>query len=451
VNPGGRTATGFRGRPTGPSDDGAAVDGPEITAPEAWDLKGRDMTSFALNNGRVVVVSAHPDDETLAIGGLLQSLRRGGARLEMVVATDGEAAFPSLGLDRRAVLGRCRRAEMAEALRELELIDVPVTWLGFPDSALCEADLSDALRPVLATADMCLAPWPLDPHPDHRAAGVAVRKAAGVGTEVWGYPIWTWPWEHPRTMALPWRLAARHRLDEGERRRKQAAISAFASQLGPGPVGEPPIVAPEACAHFETGVEVLFRVPPLGSTPLARFADLYAANADPWGTATREYERRKREVTMASLPRARYRRALDVGCGTGLLTANLAGRCDEVVAFDGVTAAVGATRAATAGLGNVYVELARLPAQVPPGPFDLVVFSEVLYYLDSADLALALAAIDSRLEPGADILAVDWRRATHDAPRDAHSAHAQLLAHADWEVVVEHCEPQFVLHVLRRV
>ncbi len=141
-------------------------------------------------------------------------------------------------------------------------------------------------------------------------------------------------------------------------------------------------------------------MPPLGSTPLVRFADLYAANADPWGTATREYECRKREVVMACLPRGRYRRALDVGCGTGLLTAKLAGRCDEVVAFDGVAAAVGATRAATAGLGNVRVELARLPDQVPPGPFDLVVFSEVLYYLDSADLALALATIESRLDRG---------------------------------------------------
>ena len=446
----GRTATAGRDSPVWPVDDGAAANGREVTAPEAWDLAGRDMASFALNHGRVVVISAHPDDETLAIGGLLQSLHRGGADLEMVIATDGEAAFPSLGSDRRAALGRRRRAEMTAALTQLELNDVPVTWLGFPDSALREADLSETLRPVTATADMCLAPWPEDPHPDHRAAGVAARTAAGTGTEVWGYPVWTWPWEDPRTASLPWGLAARHRLDEGERRRKEAAISAFTSQLGPGPLGEPPIVVPDACAHFKTGVEVLFRVPPVGSTPLARFANLYAANADPWATATREYESRKRDVALACLPRPRYRRALDVGCGTGLLTAKLASRCDEVVAFDGVTAAVAATRAATMGLENVRVELARLPDQVPGGPFDLVVFSEVLYYLDSADMALVLATLESRLEPGADILAIDWRPPTHDAPRDAHSAHGQLLAHADGEVLVDHREPEFLLHVLRR-
>ena len=219
--------------PIGPEDDGAAVNGPEITAPEAWDLVGRDMVSFVVNRGRVVVISAHPDDETLAIGGLLQSLHRAGARLEMVIATDGEAAFPSLGPDQRAALGRCRRAEMTEALRQLGLNDVPITWLGFPDSALREDDLSEALRPVIATADMCLAPWPEDPHPDHRAAGVAARAAAGPGTEVWGYPIWTWAWENPGTVSLPWSRAARHRLDEGERRRKDAAISSFPSQLGP--------------------------------------------------------------------------------------------------------------------------------------------------------------------------------------------------------------------------
>ena len=139
--------------PIGPEDDGAAVNGPEITAPEAWDLVGRDMVSFVLNRGRVVVISAHPDDETLAIGGLLQSLHRAGARLEMVIATDGEAAFPSLGPDQRAALGRCRRWEMTEALGQLGLNDVPITWLGFPDSALSDDDLSEALRPIIATAE----------------------------------------------------------------------------------------------------------------------------------------------------------------------------------------------------------------------------------------------------------------------------------------------------------
>ena len=450
VDQSGPTATAWSDCPIGPADNGTAVNSREVTAPEAWDLGGRDMASFALNHGRVVVISAHPDDETLAIGGLLQSLHRSGADLEIVIATDGEAAFPFLGSDRRAALGRRRRAEMAEALIQLELSDVPITWLGFPDSALSEADLSEMLRPITATADMCLAPWPEDPHPDHRAAGVAARTAAGTGTEVWGYPVWTWPWEDPRTVSLPWGLAARHRLDEGERRRKEAAISAFISQLGPGPLGEPPVVAADACAHFKTGVEVLFRVPPVRSTPLARFANLYAANADPWGTATREYESRKRDVALACLPRPRYRRALDVGCGTGLLTVELASRCDEVVAFDGVAAAVAATREATVGLENVRVEMARLPDQVPAGPFDLVVFSEVLYYLDRADMAMVLATLERRLEPGADILAVDWRPPTHDAPRDADSAHAQLLAHADVEVLVDHREPEFLLHVLRR-
>jgi LmbE family N-acetylglucosaminyl deacetylase len=438
-----------RNYPTQPATE-EALDGPQITPPEAWDLAGRDMAPFVLHEGRVVAISAHPDDETLAIGGLLQSLYRAGARIEMVIATDGEAAFPALGREARAALGQCRRAEMTEALHQLGLNDIPVTWLGLPDSGLREADLIDVLRPFVGTADVCLAPWPGDPHPDHRAAGIAARKAAGAGTEVWGYPIWTWPWKDPGAEELPWRLAARHRLDDDEWRRKQAAISSFSSQLGPGPSGEPPIVSAEACAHFEAGVEVLFRVPPSDSTPLVRFDALYEANADPWGTNTREYEFRKREVVMACLPRRHYRRALDVGCGTGLLTADLASRCNEVVAFDGVAAAVRASRRATAGLTNVRVELARLPDEVPVGPFDLVVFSEVLYYLDAADLARTLVTLERQLDRVADIVAIGWRPATHDAPRDAEGAHEQLLGREGWEVIVEHREPEFLLHVLRR-
>ena len=62
----------------------------------------------------------------------------------------------------------------------------------------------------------------------------------------------------------------------------------------------------------------MFRVPRSGSAPVSRFAELYAAG-DPW-RADSLYERRKRAVVLASLPRERYRRAFEPGCGAGELT-----------------------------------------------------------------------------------------------------------------------------------
>ena len=139
-------------------------------------------------------------------------------------------------------MARCRRYEMVEAVRHLGLDDVPVAWLGLADSAVSADELSEALGPIMAGADMCLAPWPEDPHPDHQAAGTAARRAAGPETQVWGYPVWTWPWKDPQDAPIPWKLAARHQLGADDRQRKLAAIAAFGSQLGPGPLGEAPII-----------------------------------------------------------------------------------------------------------------------------------------------------------------------------------------------------------------
>lgn len=66
----------------------------------------------------------------------------------------------------------------------------------------------------------------------------------------------------------------------------------------------------------------------------AHLAALYADADDPWHTHSSAYERLKFEQTLASLPRPRYRRCLEVGCGAGALTARLARFCDEVVAMD---------------------------------------------------------------------------------------------------------------------
>lgn len=420
------------------------------TSPPDWALESRRLPPLRLSGGRVVVVSAHPDDETLGAGGFITALQRAGADLSFVVASDGEAAFPHLDRPARADLAQLRRREMSEALRLLGIADREPVWLGFPDSALPRAELADALAPHLAGADVCIVPWPNDPHPDHAAAGLAARDAAGADSEIWAYPIWTWVWEPPSRTPLPWHTAACHRLSDAERAAKERAIRAFGSQVGPGPAGSPPVVDAAALAHFCQGVEVLFRLPGPSSTPPERFESLYRHSPDPWSTASSVYERRKRRITLDSLPRSRYDRALDAGCGTGVLTAELADRCGRVVAFDGAEGALQAAGRVTAGRDNVSLTRLLLPGPLPAGPFDLVVFSEVLYYLNAGDLESTIDATEAVVAPGADLVAVDWRPVTPDAPRDADAAHRQLCDRSGWETLVEHRERQFVLHVLRR-
>jgi LmbE family N-acetylglucosaminyl deacetylase len=282
---------------------------------------------------RVTVVAAHPDDETLGASGCLQALHRAGARITLAVATDGEAAYPALDADGRRALARARRLELSAALRAQGLDDVDVHWLGLPDSGLegCAAALRTALRPLLADADAYLAPWDGDPHPDHRAVGLAAADVAPVTAHGWAYPIWMWAWLTPDDPAVPWDRARVLRLDAAVLAAKRAAVATFTSQVGPGPDGSPPVLDAAMLAHTARPAELLFRIARTASAPAARFAELYADGADPWRAGS-WYERRKRAVVLASLPRERYRRAFEPGCGTGELTRELAARCDAVLA-----------------------------------------------------------------------------------------------------------------------
>ena len=180
---------------------------PPTTSPQAWSaaVARHAVAPMVVEGGRLVVVAAHPDDETLGTGGFLQAARAAGAHIELVVATDGEAAFGAPDDELR----RTRWRELRAALGELGLGDVPVHRLGLPDSGLagCHDELVAALTPLLAGAHTALAPWTGDPHPDHAAAGHAVLAAATAATHRWTYPIWTLPWSTPEEQADP--VAAR--------------------------------------------------------------------------------------------------------------------------------------------------------------------------------------------------------------------------------------------------
>ena len=112
--------------------------------------------------------------------------------------------------------------------------------------------------------------------------------------------------------------------------------------------------------------------------------------------------------------------------------------------------AVARARTALAGRSAVRVREAALPDGVPEGPLDLVVFSEVLYYLDDATVATTLDRTLAAAAPGADVVAVHWRGWPAEAPRDAAATHRLLTERPELVLVVEHTDEDFLLHVLRR-
>jgi SAM-dependent methyltransferase len=127
------------------------------------------------------------------------------------------------------------------------------------------------------------------------------------------------------------------------------------------------------------------------------FESLYQADPDPWRFATSAYERKKYAATLSALPNRRFPSALEIGCSIGIFTRLLASRCDHLLAIDVSNAALTQARLNCAAL-PVTFENRRIPAEWPPGRFDLIVLSEVLYYLTADDVRRTAALARSALQ-----------------------------------------------------
>ena len=146
------------------------------------------------------------------------------------------------------------------------------------------------------------------------------------------------------------------------------------------------------------------------SVPPAYFEAMFAGNDDPWSFRTRWYETRKRAMTLASLPRARYRHAFEPGCANGELSAELAARCDRLLIADGTQRAVAIARRRVSSLSQVEVMQAWVPDDWPQHMFDLVVISELGYFLSPDALEKLIRKVRASLQPGGTVLACHWRQ-----------------------------------------
>ena len=179
------------------------------------------------------------------------------------------------------------------------------------------------------------------------------------------------------------------------------------------------------------------------------FDGQYASSPDPWGFASRWYERRKYAISVAMLPSERYRNAFEPGCSIGELTAMLAPRCDALLSCDVSAAAVTAAARRTAAFRQVRVERRPVPGGWPAGTgrFDLVVFSEMLYYLGDDDLRRTLDLATAALEPGGTLLAVHWRHRVTQYPRTGDEVHEAIAARPALTLTADHQEPDFLAQV----
>lgn len=430
------------------------------------DVRPVDLTGVA----HLIVVAAHPDDESLGAGGLIARCAGAGLPIEVIVATDGEKSHPGSLVLREPELARIRRSELRESVAAVAPT-ASIDFLGLPDAGLrAHRDaLAEAIRArILGPHTLVIAPWRADGHGDHEAAGLAAQQAVeGTEARLLEYPIWLWHWAAPEDDRVPWSSFATFDLSAGERLSKAQAIEAHETQqtaLSLRPEDQP--VLDEAfLEHFARGFEVFIESEPHSdahvpadsrtATPSASlgqdFFDRFYADADdPWGFETRWYEKRKRSITIASLPRERFGRALEVGCSIGVLTEQLADRCDAVLAVDVAERPLAIARQRLAARSSVRFERMLLPGEWPEGTFDLIVVSEVGYYWSAADRSRAIGLAERSLAADGVLVLCHWRHAVKDYPEAGDAVHQAFVSESSLVRLVFHEEEDFLLDILVR-
>lgn len=197
-----------------------------------------------------LVLSPHPDDETLGAGGLIYQLTSARIPVSVIAVTDGELAYGET-----SGLAALREYEQLRALAHLGLTPPDIHRLRLPDSSVAtvEAALVAALQPHLHPGMHLVAPWKRDFHPDHEACGRAAELlATRIPLQLTSYVFWTWHRGTPASFDghAPVRLL----LDEAALQAKQRALLCHQSQLS-HPSGQP-ILPPNLLAPVARPFEV---------------------------------------------------------------------------------------------------------------------------------------------------------------------------------------------------
>ena len=410
----------------------------------------------------LLVVAPHPDDEILGASALLGGALRAGSQITVLAVSDGEGSH--IDVDQSPETASLAEIRTAESRKALDLLADSIRAAASPTGVTSEApgadgsarspivrerlrlpdgdvasyqeQLTEALVGALGgmpAGTVVAAPLPTDGHPDHDASGRAAEAAAGrTGAGLVHYPVWLWHHSAPEDAEseVPWQLARSIPVDADLQQARTHAMACYASQvrgdLGAVADREPgePMLPPQTLKTVLREQQIVFPY------PAPDFRALYRESPDPWRLSSRWYEERKYDLTMSVLPRRRFARAYEPGCSIGVLTQRLAARCDELISADLIEEAARAT-AARVPDDHVQVRHAGVD-EWPEGTFDLIVLSELAYYLLPGTWERTLENARTTLAPEGVLVSVHWRRPDPGALRHAQRIRQDLRSVPGW-------------------
>lgn len=159
---------------------------------------------------------------------------------------------------------------------------------------------------------------------------------------------------------------------------------------------------------------------------LEGFDRLFRTSGDPWNYRTSAFEAKKRDVLLKACGAQTAGRVLEIACANGETSRALLPHSLRLLAVDGSPAALEEARSMTADSPRIQYRYAILPQNTPRGPFDLIVVSEIAYYLSARALTILTKTLAKALASGGRLVALHHVVPFDDATCLPAMAHRQM-------------------------
>lgn len=397
-----------------------------------------NQVRIAEDLGNLLVLSPHPDDETLGCGGLISMLKSSGKKVIVIFITSGSASHTSHTHPPNE-LAKLRENEAKAACSKLGVLNEDVYFIGAKDSELNTLDSGELNEIVIKIThilegikiDTIAIPWRRDPHPDHIVTytiGELFSISQDSKMVKLEYPIWLWkngneedyPFEQE---VAPFRLDITRYIEQ-----KSVALQMHQSQLGNIIHDDPNgfVLTKDMLEPFSGPYEYYFidNKSALKTLDEVYFQKLYSEQSDPWNFRNSTYEHEKYHNSIKALNKTDFKNGLELGCSVGIQTKLLAAICEHLTAIDINEIAVKEARSTCTDLSNISFYVQDVTKIFPKGKFDLITLCEIGYYFDIKNLWQIFENISMSLLPEGRLLLVHWTGFVPDYPLNGNAVHS---------------------------